>query len=78
MFSRLGRAIPKSKSIAINLKTTPSEGVTEGVTEDDAAEPVVKTENEVELDKRIMNIRERNAVILRRQREIEEDIKLNS
>ena len=40
--------------------------------------PIVKTENEIELDERIKNIREKNAEILRRQKEIEEDIKLNS
>ena len=71
VFSRLGRSITKPKNISINLKTNP-------VREDSKGVPTVKNENEVELDERIKSIREKNEEILRRQKEIEEDIKLNS
>lgn len=73
VFSRLGKAVSKSKNISINLKKTTSHDI-----KDEYEKPAVKNENEVELDKRILGIRERNAEILRRQREIEEDIKQNS
>ena len=73
VFSRLGKSvISKSKNIAINLKPlsarrTPDKEVV-----------TAKNEEEVELDARIKQIREKNEEILRRQREIEKDILMNS
>ena len=73
VFSRLSRTVTKTKNISINLKTTPVREI-----EDREVASGVKTDEEMELDKRIQSIREKNAEILRRQREIEEDIKFNS
>ena len=41
-------------------------------------QPEVNKEEEMELDQRIKQIRERNEEIMRRKKEIEDDIKLHS
>ena len=70
VFSRLGKSrVNKAKSIAINLKVE-SGGKT--------PQPEVNKEEEQELDQRIKQIRERNEEIMRRKKEIEDDIKLHS
>eukprot|EP00795_Rhopilema_esculentum_P000857 gene857-10606_t len=73
VFSRLGKSvISKSKNIAINLKPLPARRTP------DKEVVTVKNEEEFELDARIKQIREKNEEILRRQREIEKDILMNS
>eukprot|EP00112_Aurelia_sp_Birch-Aquarium-sp1_P004205 Seg1476.2_Seg1476.3 transcript_id=Seg1476.2_Seg1476.3/GoldUCD/mRNA.D3Y31 product="hypothetical protein" protein_id=Seg1476.2_Seg1476.3/GoldUCD/D3Y31 len=70
IFSRLGKSlVNKPKTIAINLKVQSGGGT---------PQPEVSKEEEQELDQRIKQIRERNEEIMRRKKEIEDDIKLHS
>eukprot|EP00794_Sanderia_malayensis_P007337 gene7337-8157_t len=72
IFSRLGRhVVGKSKNIAINLKAPPSKEL-------ERSEVRVEKKGEEDLDSRIQQIREKNEAILRRQKEIEEDIKFHA
>ena len=72
VFSRLGKQVAKPKNISINLRAAPAsiELKKENGTPDKAEEQ--------ELDSRIKEIRERNEAILKRQKEIDDDIKMHS
>ena len=70
VFARLGNSsVNKAKNIAVSVKVE-SGGET--------PQPEVNKEEEQELDQRIKQIRERNEEIMRRKKEIEDDIKLHS